>query len=532
MLSRTTQYSMFIVTQAFIGHIGQVQLAAYALIQIIIVRFSNGILLGMASATETLCGQTFGAKQYHMMGIYLQRSLIINLGTATIMLPVFIFASPIFKLLREQEPIATEAGNISLWFIPILYFFVFELTIQKYLQAQLKNMFVGWLSVVALAMHIFLSWLLVDVFDMGIPGAMTSMIISSWLIVIGELIYIFGGWCPRTWQGFTMAAFIDLFPILKLSISSGIMLCLQMWYTAVLVLLASYMKNAAIAISAFSICINIIGWVIMLYFGFLVASSVRVSNELGRGHAKAVKFSIKVMLATSTCIGIFFFIICLVFGNKLAYLFTRDKEIAKTVTRLYFLLALTIMFSSIQPVFSGATVGAGMQSIVAIVNLGCLYIIGLPIGVLLAYLAHMQVEGIWIGMLLGVVAQTLVLGFIIWRTDWDEQVKKASERLNKWFLKSSDESPGSFVPEESSDNKSNTLKTQEKAKCGNKLGSYDEPSKQTSAPLPPMAAMKHSKPHDSSSATTLSISNCDNTNSSSQGHTGTKITKVEYESKN
>ncbi|KAM7277828.1 hypothetical protein ACFE04_004962 [Oxalis oulophora] len=405
----------------------------------------------MSSATETLCGQAFGAKHYHMMGIYLQRSIIINFGTATLLLPVFIFSSQIFKLLGEQHDIANEAGYISLWFIPILYFFVFGFTIQKYLQAQLKNMVVGWLSAVGFVLHIFLSWLFVNVLDLGIPGAMSSMIISTWLIVIGEFIYVFGGWCPHTWTGFSMAAFVDLVPVLKLSISSGIMLCLELWYTAILVLLAGYMKNATVAISAFSICLNIIGWEFMMCFGFLVASSVRVSNELGRGNAKAVKFSIKVVLTTSICIGVFFFIICLVFGNKLAYLFTSDKETAETVSRLSFLLSLTIMFNSLQPVFSGAAVGAGMQGIVAIINLGCYYIVGVPLGVVLAYVAHLQVEGIWIGMLLGVVLQTLVLGFIIWRTNWDEQVNKAYDRLNKWFLKTSDESDGYSVPEESNE---------------------------------------------------------------------------------
>ncbi|KAF2306821.1 hypothetical protein GH714_021703 [Hevea brasiliensis] len=69
MLARVTQFGMFVVTQAFIGHVGKLQLAGYALIQIITIRFANGILLGMSSATETLCGQAFGARQYHMMGV-------------------------------------------------------------------------------------------------------------------------------------------------------------------------------------------------------------------------------------------------------------------------------------------------------------------------------------------------------------------------------------------------------------------------------------------------------------------------------
>ncbi|EPS67607.1 hypothetical protein M569_07171, partial [Genlisea aurea] len=48
-------------------------LAGYGLVETLLVRFANGILIGMSSATETLCGQAFGAKQYHMMGIFLQR---------------------------------------------------------------------------------------------------------------------------------------------------------------------------------------------------------------------------------------------------------------------------------------------------------------------------------------------------------------------------------------------------------------------------------------------------------------------------
>ena len=45
MVARVTQFGMFVVTQAFIGHLGALDLAAYALIQIISVRFVNGILV-------------------------------------------------------------------------------------------------------------------------------------------------------------------------------------------------------------------------------------------------------------------------------------------------------------------------------------------------------------------------------------------------------------------------------------------------------------------------------------------------------
>lgn len=44
-LSRVTTFGLTVVTQAFIGHISALDLAAFALIQVISVRFSSGILV-------------------------------------------------------------------------------------------------------------------------------------------------------------------------------------------------------------------------------------------------------------------------------------------------------------------------------------------------------------------------------------------------------------------------------------------------------------------------------------------------------
>ena len=93
-----------------------------------------------------------------------------------------------------------------------------------YLQAQLKNMIVGWLSASAFVLPVLLSWIFVVKPNLGVPEALGAMIISTWSMVIGELVYIFGGWCPKTWRGFTTAAFTDILPVVKLSISSGFML--------------------------------------------------------------------------------------------------------------------------------------------------------------------------------------------------------------------------------------------------------------------------------------------------------------------
>ncbi|KAK1423785.1 hypothetical protein QVD17_19093 [Tagetes erecta] len=438
-ISRVCSFGCLVVTQSFIGHVSDVDLAGYALVQTLNVMFVNGVLLGMSSATETLCGQAFGAGQHHMMGIYLQRSWIVDLITCTVMLPVFLFGAPIFKLLGEEEAIAESGGYISIWFIPYIYTFVFSLTMQMFLQAQLKNMVIAWLSLLQFAIHIPLSWLFVYNLGYGVTGAMIALSISSWVVVIGEFIYIFGGWCPLSWKGFTVAAFKDLYPIVKLSISSGVMICLELWYAAVLVLLAGYMANAQVAISAFSICLNINAWELMINIGFLGAACVRIANELGGGNAKATRFSIKVLMGTSIAIGVFFFVLCLAFGTKIADLFTDDPKVAEVVAELSLLLSFSVLFNSINPVLSGVAVGAGMQATVAIINLVCYYLIGFPVGAMLGYLTSLQVKGIWIGMLGGVATQTFSIMILTWRTDWDDQAKKSVERLNRFYVKSSDD---------------------------------------------------------------------------------------------
>ncbi|XVE90291.1 hypothetical protein DITRI_Ditri20bG0066000 [Diplodiscus trichospermus] len=365
-----------------------------------------------------------------MMGIYPQRSWIVDGLTATILLPAFFFATPIFKLLGQEDEIAEAAETISLWFIPTLYSMVFSLTIQMYLQAQLKNLIVGCLSAAAFVLHLLLSWILVYKLNWGVAGAMGSLSICSWGMVVGEFVFIFGGWCPNTWKGFSIAAFYDLLPIIKLSMASGLMLCLELWYHAILVLLAGYMKNATIAMAAFSICLNVNAWEFMICLGLMGASIVRIANGLGRGNANAVKFSIKTVMSTSISIGMVFFILCLAFGHQLSYLFTSSEQVAEAMSSLTTLLAISILFDSAQPILSGVAIGAGFQSTVAVVNLGCYYAVGLPVGAVLGCVLNLQVIGLWIGILGGVALQTLILAFIVWRTDWDEEVISNHKQFN------------------------------------------------------------------------------------------------------
>ncbi|KAL2927500.1 Protein DETOXIFICATION 33 [Bienertia sinuspersici] len=57
--------------------------------------------------------------------------------------------------------------------------------------------------------------------------------------------------------------------------------------------------------------------------------------------------------------------------------------------------------------------GAGWQSLFALINIGCYYLVGLPISALLGYKLDLGVHGIWVGLLLGVLLQTATLLLIV-----------------------------------------------------------------------------------------------------------------------
>ncbi|KAJ3692824.1 hypothetical protein LUZ60_011919 [Juncus effusus] len=426
------QYSLEATTQVFAGHLTTVELDAVSIQILVITGLAFGIMLGMGSALETLCGQAFGAKQLHMLGIYMQRSWVILIVMCLCMLPVYVFATPILRCVGQNEEIASQAGKFSLYMIPQLFAYGLNFPIQKFLQAQSKVMAMAVVSAVALVFHVCLSWILMVWLGLGLVGAAIALNASWWFLVLAQFVYISLGYCPGAWNGFSWLAFKDLGAFTKLSIGSAIMTCLEFWFFMSLILLAGNLKNAQVAVGAMSICMNLCGWQFMIFLGFNAAISVRVSNELGAGRARAAKFSILVVLISSVTLGVLCFILVLTFKDVYGIPFTNNPEVVQAISSFSLLFAFTMLLNCAQPVLSGVAVGAGWQWLVAYVNLGCYYLIGVPLGYVLGFPLNLGIEGMWTGMMVGVTVQTLILIAITVRTDWNLEAKQASARIQEW----------------------------------------------------------------------------------------------------
>ncbi|XP_048426950.1 protein DETOXIFICATION 35-like [Pyrus x bretschneideri] len=415
----------------FAGHLGTIELSAISISLSVISTFTYGFMLGMGSALETLCGQAFGAGQIHMLGIYMQRSCIILFVTAFLLLPIYIFATPILKWLGQEDDIANKAGKFTLQIIPQLFSLAINFPAQKFLQAQRKVKVLAWIAVLALVIHIGMLALFMYVFDWGTLGAAVSFNLTRWGISIAQAVYIMG-WCKEGWTGFSWLAFNEIWAFVRLSLASAVMLCLEIWYMMSMLILTGGLSDAVIAVGSLSICMNVNGWETMLFVGINAAISVCVSNELGLRRPRAVKYAVYVTVSQSLLLGLLFMIIILITKDDFAVIFTSDKELQQAVAKLAYLLGITMVLNSVQPVISGVAIGGGWQTMVAYINLGCYYIFGLPLGYVLCHVANLGVTGLWAGMICGTALQTILLLIILYKTNWNKEVEQATIRVRKW----------------------------------------------------------------------------------------------------
>ncbi|KAE8794610.1 Protein TRANSPARENT TESTA 12 [Hordeum vulgare] len=428
------QYSLGAVTQVAAGHLTTLELDAVSTENSVVAGLAFGIMYGMGSALETLCGQAYGAKKLPMLGVYLQRSWLLLTAMAVCMLPLYLFATPILRLFHQDVQIAVMAGKFSLYMIPQLFAYALNFPIQKFLQAQSKLMAMAAVSAAALLFHVALTWFLVVPMQMGLVGLAVALNASWWFVVLGQLAYIGMGYCPGAWNGFELdsIAFTELLSFARLSIGSAIMICLEFWFYMFLIVIVGNLPNAQVAVAAVSICTNLFGWQIMVFFGFNAAISVRVSNELGAGRPRAARFAIAVVLMSSVAIGVAFFVAVLLLRDVYGAPFTESPEVVHAVASLGVVFAFTLLLNSVQPVLSGVAVGAGWQWLVAYINLGCYYGVGIPVGYMIAFRMRRGIQGMWGGMLTGVGLQTVILIAITMRTNWNKEASEASSRIRQW----------------------------------------------------------------------------------------------------
>ena len=74
----------------------------------------------MVTAMETFCGQAYGARRYHVVGVVLQRGLLISLLYCCFALLLWSRGTQMLIWMGQDKTIATAAGKFTIALAPAL----------------------------------------------------------------------------------------------------------------------------------------------------------------------------------------------------------------------------------------------------------------------------------------------------------------------------------------------------------------------------------------------------------------------------
>eukprot|EP00253_Pinus_taeda_P030162 PITA_30162 len=344
----------------------------------------------MACALETLCGQAYGAKQYHLLGIQLQRAIVALFCVSIPLAVIWIYMGDILKDLGQDLLLSFEAGKFARWMLPSLFAYAALQPLLKFLQSQGIVIPMMLSSAVTLCFHVPVCWVLVFKVGLGNKGAALANSISNWLNVALLSLYVtFSPACEKTRTSFSREALYDIANFLKLAIPSAVMICLESWSFEMLVLLSGLLPNPELEMSVLSVCLSTAALAYRIPFGLGAAVSTRVSNELGAGRSCAAQLSVRVGVCMATMEALMMASTLFSARNVWGYVYSTEREVVVYISSMMPLLASTAFMDANQGILTGIARGCGWQTLGAYINLGAYYAVGIPIAVILAFLLHL-----------------------------------------------------------------------------------------------------------------------------------------------
>lgn len=425
-----SQYLLQVISIMMVGHLGELSFSSTALAISLSSVTGFSILLGMASALETICGQAYGAQQYKKLGIQTYTAIFSLFLVCIPISGIWIYMEKLLVLIGQDPLISHEAGKFIVWLIPALYAYATLQALIRYFQTQSLIIPMLISSCLTLCFHIPLSWVLVFKSGLGNLGGALAISISYWLNAIFLVLYMkFSPACAKTRVPISKELFHGIREFFRFAIPSAVMTCLEWWSFELLILMSGLLPNPQLETSVLSVCLNTIATLYSIPYGLGAAGSTRISNELGAGNAQAARIAtfalVFLTIIETSIISTALFASRRVFG----YTFSNEKEVVDYVTDMAPLVCISVMLDSIQGVLSGVARGCGWQHIGAFINLGAFYLGGIPMAALLGFFVKMRGKGLWIGIQFGAFLQTLLLSLVTSCTNWEKQASKARERV-------------------------------------------------------------------------------------------------------
>ncbi|OWY99976.1 Multidrug/Oligosaccharidyl-lipid/Polysaccharide (MOP) Flippase transporter [Phytophthora megakarya] len=390
-----------------------------------------GVGFGLATAMDTLCSQAYGAGKPKKLGIYLQSGLIV-LGIA--MIPVFLvnwYTEAFLLMIGQPAQVAAFAGRFSQILLPgIPAMYVYEL-LKKVMQAQNVVLPMVYIAVISNLVNIGLGVYLTFYTSLGFDGAAIARLISEFVLPLCLVpYYMRNPHIPAEWwSGWqTKEAVNHLGTFLQLGIPGAAMMLLEWWSFEIMAAVVGWLPHSVVAISVHSVLVNVSTFAFNFFLGISVAANVLVGNYSGMNKPHHAKMVSTLGMILSVSLSAVLAVIIIATRYYIPAIFINDAVSIGLAGHALFFLMPYQMCDAINAVMQGVFRGTGRLALGAYINLIAYFVLGLPIGVYLAFWMDMGVEGMWLGLTIGIFFGCVVSFFKICETDWKGMADAARMR--------------------------------------------------------------------------------------------------------
>ncbi|KAI3471099.1 hypothetical protein Pfo_027762 [Paulownia fortunei] len=421
-------YSRSMISMLFLGRLGDLALAGGSLA----VGFANitgySILSGLAMGMEPICGQAFGAKRYALLGLSLQRTVLLLVFTSFPISLLWLNMKRILLFCGQDEAIAAQAQAYLLYSLPDLFAQALLHPLRIYLRTQSITLPLSYCAAVSILLHMPINYLLVTKLSLGLEGVALSGVWTNFNILASLIIYIFiSGVYKRTWGGLSMECLKGWRSLLNLAVPSCISVCLEWWWYEIMILLCGLLLNPNATVASMGILIQTTALIYIFPSSLSFSVSTRVGNEIGAHRPEKAKLAAVVGLSVSFLLGLSALLFAVSVRNIWASMFTRDKEIIALTSLVLPIIGLCELGNCPQTTGCGVLRGTARPKVGANVNLGCFYLVGMPVAVGLAFFYKMDFVGLWIGLLAAQASCMATMMVVLMLTDWEFEARKAEK---------------------------------------------------------------------------------------------------------
>jgi MATE family multidrug resistance protein len=292
--------------------------------------------------------------------------------------------------------------------IPLLVFFA----LRRYLQAVQIVWPILFTLVSANLINIAANWVLVFG-NLGAPRLGVEG--SGWATCLSRVYMCAALWVTLLWRDrkavseFRRPSLSGIRKLLHLGLPASAQIGFE-WgvYTVATMLIA---RLSADVLAAHQIVLMTVSTTYMMPLGISSAAAVRVGHAIGRRDAAGAARAGWTGLGLGAIAMSGAALLLLLAPRMIARLFTPDPAVVETAVPILRVGAVFQLFDGSQVVAIGALRGAGNTRIAAICHLFGYWIVGLPLGLVLAFQANLGALGLWSGLAAALVGIGSVLLF-------------------------------------------------------------------------------------------------------------------------